>query len=95
MINQLFQYLKPDGEIHVIDTPFYSTSKAGKAKMRTQIYYESIGFLIMENNYHHRLCAELRGYQIQFFYKPSFLKRIDYAMRRKIYKPFPWIVIKK
>ncbi|MCL6495570.1 MAG: class I SAM-dependent methyltransferase, partial [Ignavibacterium sp.] len=53
LIKELVYILKLDGEIHIIDSPFYENEKLSEAKQRTEAYYKSIGFPEMKDFYFH------------------------------------------
>ena len=78
--------LAENGEIHIIDSPFYKDSEIKKAKERTEIYYENLGFPEMSKNYFHHSLANLGKHKIR--YNPdTFLKYF-----RKD-SPFCWVLI--
>ncbi len=52
-IERLSQFLNPDGEIHILDSPFYNSSEVNQAKKRTEDYYTKIGFPEMSKYYFH------------------------------------------
>src|SRR5882757_2465665 len=45
--------LKPGGEIHVLDTPFYKPENLERAKRQTLAYYTSFGYPEMADYYFH------------------------------------------
>lgn len=75
-----------NGEIHIIDSPFYNDSEIEKAKERTQIYYKNLGFPEMSKNYFHHRLASLGKHTIM--YNP-------YSVLKYFRKdsPFHWILI--
>ena len=78
--------LSENGEIHIVDSPFYKDSEIEKAKQRTQIYYKNLGFPEMSKNYFHHGLANLGKHKI--IYNPfSFLNHF-----RKD-SPFYWVLI--
>lgn len=79
--------LSENGEIHIIDSPYYKESEIEKAKERTQIYYKNLGFPEMASHYVHHKFSELRKFKMM--YKPSlFSKLLNNS-------PFCWIKIDK
>ena len=95
LLNRLLNLLSKDGEIHIIDSPFYKNTEADNAKRRTFEYYSSIGFPKTANFYFHHSWNELTGFNYKLLYYPSTsLNKI-----KKIFglhdSPFPWVVIKK
>ena len=41
--NQLLGLLKPEGEIHILETKFYSKEEAKEAELRSKAYFEKLG----------------------------------------------------
>jgi protein-L-isoaspartate O-methyltransferase len=84
------EHLTLQGEIHIIDTGFYSPSEAVLAQQRTKQYYNSVGFPGMENHYFHHTFDELNVFQYNILYNPSsWLNKFTFNKN-----PFYWIVIK-
>ena len=95
LISVLLNYLKPQGEIHILDTPLYSENEIEEAKLRSHHYYTSLGFPIMTEHYFHHCASDLDVMHPRKLYDPqSLMKRL----RRWIGQsdsPFPWLVIRK
>lgn len=89
LINQLNKKLNTNGEIHIIDSPFYKTSEIVEAKKRTETYYANLGFPEMANNYYHHSNAILKGSTVLYSPKKSIFKRIFSSKDT----PFYWIKI--
>lgn len=93
LIDQILVLLRDNGEIHIIDSPFYSDSEVDNARKRTVEYYRAMGFSEMANNYFHRSWDELSEYNFEILYQPSSLT----SKFRKLFfikdSPFPWIKI--
>ena len=53
LMEKLLTLINENGEIHIIDSPFYSETEVDNARKRTVDYYRSIGFPEMTKNYHH------------------------------------------
>ena len=95
LIDRLFKLLTINGEIHIIDSPFYAVDKVQNAKKRTMDYYSSINFPGMAQYYHHHTYQALMEFNTKLLYNPSSIKnkiRILFSIKDS---PFPWIVIKK
>ena len=91
VINNTLRLLKPNGEIHIIDSAFYSLSELGAAKQRSRLYYQEAGFPEMANCYFHHSLDDLDNYNYKILYDPkSLLKKL---LRNK--NPFPWICIQQ
>ncbi len=91
IINAALKLLTADGEIHIIDTPFYHGKEINNASRRTTEYYAGIGFQEMKDFYFHRSVKELRSFNYKILYNPSYIIN---RFKKKDY-PFHWIVIKK
>lgn len=89
-INKALRLLKPGGEIHVLDSPFYAVRERRAAKQRSVIYYESIGFPEMAEAYFHHCIEELAGFDHKFLYDPDSL----YHKLLPNKNIFPWIRIR-
>jgi ubiquinone/menaquinone biosynthesis C-methylase UbiE len=95
LFNLLFRVLTINGEVHIIDSPFYSEDEVQDATQRTLDYYSSINFQEMVQNYHHHTFRELSEFKSKIFYDPSsFKNRLKKLLSLKD-SPFPWIVVKK
>jgi len=90
IINTALQHLTLQGEIHILDSPFYGSEEIFPARQRTKEYFSKLGFPQMSRYYfHHRLC-DLKPFNYQILYNPhSWISRL---MFRK--NPFYWIVIR-
>ncbi len=94
LIKRLFDMLKPGGEIHVIDSPFYEQHELAGAKERTVKYYNEKGFPEMCQYYFHHSWSEISNFDTEILY--------EYKPKSKILRffekpdmPFPWIKIVK
>jgi ubiquinone/menaquinone biosynthesis C-methylase UbiE len=95
LTERLFEILKLNGEIHIIDSPFYSKNEASKAKKRTEFYFSNIGFSEMAKHYHHHTLSELAEFKTVILYNPSTFKtKLKKIFFRKD-SPFPWLTIRK
>jgi len=95
LIKKLLKLLKTSGEIHIIDSNFYSDQELNDAKSRTVLYYKSIGHPEMVEYYHHHNWKVLNefNYNIINTVNFKFAGIINKAFRTSI-SPFPWIRIK-
>lgn len=71
IIQSAFQYLKGDGEIHIIDTLFYLASNVDAARQRTKDYYNSIGFPEAAEYYFHHCLEDLEHFSAKILYNPA------------------------
>ena len=90
MIKNTLQLLRPDGELHIIDSPFYSFPELLAANQRSRHYYESVGFPEMADFYFHHSLDDLENYDYKILYDPNSL--FNKLLRNK--NPFHWICIK-
>lgn len=95
LLNRLLIFLRNDGEIHIIDSPFYTDTEIENARKRTSEYYSSIGFPLMTNHYFHHSRDELSGFNYNLLYDPNSLLNKTKKILGVKDSPFPWIVIKK
>lgn len=79
--------LKPNGEIHILETRFYTSDEAIAAKKRTEDYFDSLG---EKADYYYHLAWSLLPENHEILYKPSILQKIFPKQ-----SPFPWIRIRK
>lgn len=92
LFSALFRVLKPNGEIHILDSPFYQIQEVQKAKERTATYYQSMGCPEMAAHYFHHTFQDLAAFSpIIQPKKYSFWDKIQ----RKPQSPFQWIVVRK
>lgn len=95
LLKELIFLLKLDGEIHIIDSPFYEDEELPLARQRTEEYYKSIGFIEMSNFYFHHTYKNLYDFNHQLLFDPRTLKNKVLAFAFKSESPFPWIKIKR
>lgn len=95
LILQLFCHLKKAGEIHILDSNFYSASEIESAQMRTSNYYKSLNAPEMIQYYYHRNWNELNKYNYSVM--NSFKVRVTRYIKRTTgigRNVFPWIIIR-
>ena len=83
--------LKPDGEIHLLDSPFYDAEEIEAAKERTFLYYDSLGYPEMSDYYFHHDIHDLRGFRYKIVQNPNSLYNKFWGNRDCFY----WICVKK
>ncbi|MDN3664295.1 class I SAM-dependent methyltransferase [Algibacter miyuki] len=86
LIKQLQLFLKPKGEIHIIDSPFYKKNRITNAKERTKAYYTTLGVPKMAKNYHHHNLDNIRNFET--LYSPN-NKLLNKVLNKKD-SPFSW-----
>ncbi len=95
IINKLLDLLTDNGELHIVDSPFYRDEKESlKAKERSEDYYKKNGAEELNNFYHHHNLSQLKKFNYKIMYDPyTFSNKI----KRKIspQSHFHWIKIQK
>lgn len=91
IIAEAMQKLKPAGEIHILDSPFYKSEDIPIAKKRTEDHYKTIGLPEMAAYYFHHTMDSLDFFSYKTLYASSFMNRHLFNNRN----PFPWICITK
>jgi ubiquinone/menaquinone biosynthesis C-methylase UbiE len=91
LFNVCFKQLSREGEIHIIDSPFYTAGEIDKAKERSKVYYQGLGLPQLTDYYFHHSRSSLQPFKHQLLYDPASL--IHRVFERN--HPFPWIQIKK
>jgi len=94
LLSILFQYLKPHGEIHIIDSPLYTNDEISDAIQRSGQYYASLGFPEMAEQYFHHCTADLNPFDAKWLYR-SAPRSLRQRILRSFDSPFPWLVINK
>ncbi len=96
LIQAAFRFLKPNGELHIIDSKFYNTNEVEAAKKRTENYYSNLGFPNMAKSYFHHTWSDLKEfkYRIMNSWLYSFHKKAKF-LNKFSGVPFPWIIIMK
>lgn len=90
VIDTALEHLTANGEIHLIDSHFYTQKEIAAAKQRTKEYYATIGFSELTNYYYHHTMGELQGYRYTILQDPGSWKN-----KLSVTKyPFHWIIIK-
>jgi ubiquinone/menaquinone biosynthesis C-methylase UbiE len=91
IVNETKKYLKPEGEIHIIDTVFYPEKEVESARQRSKNYYTSLGFPEAAQYYFHHTLEELKTIKAKKIYDPrAFLYKL--FLRKN---PFYWVSIKR
>jgi len=82
--------LRAGGEIHIIDTPFYTPDEAEKADERSHRYYAALGIPEMAEHYFHHSISEFWGFKYDILFDPT-------SMFNRLFKkdPFYWVSIRK
>ncbi|MDQ3005613.1 MAG: class I SAM-dependent methyltransferase, partial [Chloroflexota bacterium] len=95
LISVLSNYLKPQGEIHILDTPFYLENELGAATLRSRQYYTALGFPEMTDHYFHHDASDLQALHPRILYQPHLWTLRLKQLLGQDDSPFPWVMIKK
>ena len=95
LVSILSSYLKPQGEIHILDTPLYSANEIEEAKLRSNRYYTSLGFPEMSAHYFHHRTSDFYPLHPTTLYTPRSLSLQLKRWIGQVDSPFPWLVIRK
>jgi ubiquinone/menaquinone biosynthesis C-methylase UbiE len=93
LVQRLFYFLKKGGEIHILDTPFYTEKEASHAKRRTAQYYQSIGFPEMATFYFHHVLEELAPFDYEILSGKTIFHRAAAFFTGDVPDNFYWIKI--
>jgi len=91
LIGRLLELLSSNGEIHIVDSPFYQSHAVSAARERTKRYYQKIGFPEMANHYFHHSLSDLNIFNLKLLYNPNFLVQRFLNKFSCYNSPFPWI----
>jgi len=95
LISKLLELLRPNGTIHLLDSPFYDISEVKLAKERTAVYYQQQGIPEMIPFYHHHHWRDLGKYDFEILYQPNSMMNRWIGKLDKTVSPFPWIMVKR
>ncbi len=87
LLLKLQSFLKPEGEIHILDSPFYKPLEIEAAKKRTQDYYKIMDVSEMSNHYFHHSIKKIKGFEV--LYSPS--RNIFNKIFKRKDSPFMWL----
>lgn len=91
LIPALLGLLRPGGELHILDSPFYAGREAERARVRSERYYRRLGCPEMASHYHHHRFEDLVSFRPECLHDPSrFSSRLRRRLRRTGESPFPW-----
>lgn len=89
LVAALQQRLRPGGEIHLLDSPFYPHETARQAaRQRTLDYYTRAGVPEMAAWYHHHLWSEVAALSGQNLNNSLWIRLLQKMGRLA---PFPWV----
>ncbi|MCU0361345.1 MAG: class I SAM-dependent methyltransferase [Bacteroidia bacterium] len=91
VVDTALKLLKSGGEIHIIDTPFYTDSDVKRSEENSERHFKQLGFPAMKTFYFRHTLKELRLFNHKFLYHPRKLLLQLHLQNR----PFPWVCISK
>jgi ubiquinone/menaquinone biosynthesis C-methylase UbiE len=89
ILNCSLDILKPEGEIHIIDTKFYQEKESFAAKLRSNAYFNASDAPAMHGFYFHHTIDSLAGFNYSVLFNPN-----SYIAKLLKHHPFHWIRIK-
>ena len=95
LLSVLLRYLKPQGEIHIMDSPLYTDSERDQAANRSLQYYAALGVPQMAEHYFHHRVSDLGAFAPKTLYQGRPLTLRLNQLLGRVDSPFPWIVIRK
>jgi 2-polyprenyl-3-methyl-5-hydroxy-6-metoxy-1,4-benzoquinol methylase len=94
LLERSINMLNPGGQVHILDSPFYSEETIGAARERSQKYFNAMGHAEMQFHYFHHPWNVLDEFNVTIKYNPdTLLNRLSQKVNYD--SPFPWIVIEK
>ena len=92
LIKRLLGLLADNGQIHLLDSPFYEESEIPAARQRSEKYFHEHSFPLMSQHYHHHQWTSVENFHTKILYDP---RTITNKLSQKIASasPFPWLLI--
>ena len=88
--DSLYRILRPNGEIHLLDSPIYSSNESNAAQQRSAEYFEKMGVPAAANFYKHITWDDLPKHSHTHYTPNRILNKLV-----KTRSPFPWIMVYK
>ena len=97
LIDRLLGLLTPSGEIHIVDSPVYRTTKQiNAAQKRSRDHFISMGFPEMADWYFHHDVKEISTFKHRFLTTPhSLMSSVKKTLLNVHSATFPWIAIEQ
>jgi len=97
LVDTLLEFNTLDGEIHILDSPFYNSAQESEAaQKRSRDYFNSLGLPQMTGNYFHHTFNTVVDFNVSMMYNPTSLaSRFRKKIMRSPLSPFPWLRIKR
>ena len=90
IIHTAVEHLTLQGEVHIMDSPFYQQPEIAAARQNALVYYKACGLNGMKDYCHYHTLIDLKNFQYKILHHPN-------SWRNKLYikkNPFYWIAIK-
>ena len=95
LFSHILPLLKINGEVHILDSPFYTEDQIPEARKRSHQYFSKLGHAEMGAHYYHHSVDNLREFNTKILHEPGTLKnRILRKWFMKDLSPFPWIIVR-
>jgi SAM-dependent methyltransferase len=94
LLRRLRTWLPPDGELHVLDTPFYASPDLPEAAERSRRHYADLGVPEMAAVYRHHEWRLLAEFAPDVLHRPDSLRARAARRIGRPRSPFPWIRIR-
>jgi SAM-dependent methyltransferase len=91
LVSALFQLLRPEGEVHILDSPLYDEAEVAAAREASLEYYKRLGIPEMAEHYHHHALSSLRGFEVAVLYDPRGWPRRLLRGAGRPDSPFLWL----
>ena len=95
LLETLFGLLRKNGQIHIIDSPVYQENELEATKARSEAYYQKLGFPEMAKSYHPCTFDDLKPFYPHFQYRPTRFVQFGCRLWRRVFRPFPWIILER
>jgi ubiquinone/menaquinone biosynthesis C-methylase UbiE len=90
ILHTTLSFLKPAGEIHVMDSRICRPDEVDEFKRQKLAYYTSMGYPEMADFHYHHSMADLRPFHYDLRYHPHSVKNILQGRKN----PYPWVRVK-
>jgi SAM-dependent methyltransferase len=94
LLRSLTAFLKPRGEIHLVDSPLYADEELEEAARRSRDYFSSLGYPEMTEYYFHHRFSALDGFNFKILYQPHTIWLRAKQFLGQVDSPFPWVVLR-
>jgi len=95
LMRELLYLITQDGEIHIVDTPFYKQEELALVESKTASYYKSLGIPQMKGKHFHCNYSSLSILNHTLLYDPRSIKNKLLGIIFGKDSNHPWIIIKK